>query len=257
MEIMESVIAHSFVSEVLRGRNTVRVVDVCSGIGIAGYALSKILVEKGYGVELALIDVRRDALLRAREWIKSELGIEPEIYVIDARSAHSLGKEYDIALMWGSSSVHFDPWNMNRLLASLTHVLSNNGLLVMQEADRFYSIIMRGYKEVIYNEDEHEGKAVLDVFVGYDPLKGTCRRRVIDLRDTNRRVSIDLYYWSIASLAALLWIFFEDIDVIEILQRGLRDKYVILAYRPRKVLSPTQFEREPYLFKVRKSKNTE
>ncbi len=194
--------------------------DVCSGIGVAGYALSRMLVERGYRVELTLVDVRRDVLLRAREWIKSELGIELEVYAIDARTLHSLGREYDVALMWGSSSVHFDPWNMNRLLASLSHVLSGDGLLVMQETDRFYSILVRGYKEVLFLEDEHEGKAVLDVFAGYNPLKGTCRRRVIDLEDTSRRVSMDLYYWPVASLAALLWIFFEDIDVVEVQQRG-------------------------------------
>jgi len=105
---------------------------------------------------------------------------------------------------------------MNRLLASLSHVLSGDGLLVMQETDRFYSILMRVYKEVLFFEDENESKAVLDILVGYNPLRGTCRRRVIDLRDTSRRVYTDLYYWPVAGPTALLWIFFEDIDVIEI-----------------------------------------
>jgi len=53
--------------QVLEGKDSIRIVDVCSGIGVAGYALSKILLEKGCKVKLTLVDVRKDVLLKAKE----------------------------------------------------------------------------------------------------------------------------------------------------------------------------------------------
>ena len=137
---------------------------------------------------------------------------------------------------------------MNRLLASVSRALNSKGLFVVQESDVFYKIITKGYKEVLFVENEHEGKAVLDLFVSYNPLKGTCRRRVVDLNEPKRRINLDLCYWSVANLAALLWIFFEDVDVLEVTYRV---KYVILAYRPRRLLSPVHFESAPYVFRVK------
>jgi len=162
---------------------------------------------------------------------------------------HNRGEEYDIALMWGSSSPHFNPWDMNKLMASISHTLSDNGLLVMQEADRFYNIIVRGYRDIIYVEEEYENKIVLDVFTGYDPLRGTCRRRVINLKNPDKTATMDLYYWNIAGLAALLWIFFKDIDIIEIPGHAPRAKYIILAHKPRKGVKPEDFNEPPYVFR--------
>ena len=226
---------------------------MCSGIGIAGLVFSKILLEKGHRIKLTLIDIRRNVLLKAREWVKKELNIEPIIHVVDAKTIHSLGEEYDLILIWGSSSPHFNPWDMNKLLASISYVLNDKGLLIMQEADRFYSIITRGYKEIIFVEDEYEGKTVLDVFKEYNPLKGTCRRKVIDIKNPAKTAAMDLYYWSIAGIAALLWVFFEDIDILEVRGQGL--KYITLAYKPRKTISPAQFEMSPYVFR-KKSKDS-
>ena len=223
--------------QVLKDRGYIRIVDVYSGIGVAGYALSKILLEHEYKVKLTLIDIRKDILLRAREWIKKELNIKPIIHVIDAKTMHTISEEYDIALMWGSSSPHFNPWDMNKLLASISYILNDNGLFIMQEADRFHNIITRGYRDIIYVEEEYENKMVLDVLTGYDPLKGTYKRRIINLKKPSEKATLDLYYWSIAGLSALLWIFFRDIDVIEIPSQVLRPKYIILAHKPRKTLS--------------------
>ncbi|BES82190.1 class I SAM-dependent methyltransferase [Pyrodictium abyssi] len=239
---------HPFAAETLKGRDPVRVVDVCSGVGIAGYAFSKVLIEKGYRVELTLVDVRQDVLLKAREWISGELAVKPTIHIVDAKVLHKVNDEYDLALMWGSSSPHFDPWSMNTLLASVSHVLSPRGLLVMQEADRFRMFLTRGCADIMFVEDECSARMVLDVFKGYDPVRGTCRRRVIDLRNPSRTAVINLYYWSVARLAALSWIFFEDVDVIK-QPSGNPLKHLILAYKPRRALSPRQFLKSPYVLK--------
>ena len=67
-------------------------------------------------------------------------------------------------------------------------------------------------------------RIVLDMHVDYDSLKGTCKRVAIDLNNPRSYAFIELYYWSIASLGALLWIFFENIDIMEI---GMEAVYVL------------------------------
>jgi len=145
-------------------------------------------------------------------------------------------------------SPYFNSWDMNKLMASISHTLSDNGLLVMLEADQFYNIIARGYRDIIYVEEEYENKMILDVFTSYDSLRGTCRRKVINLKDPDKTAIMNLYYWSIAELSALLWIFFRDIDVIEALEQTSRTKYMILAHKPRKTINSEDFTEIPYVF---------
>jgi len=49
-------------SQALKDKDNVRIIDACSGIGVVGYASSKILLENECKVKLTLIDVRRDVL---------------------------------------------------------------------------------------------------------------------------------------------------------------------------------------------------
>ncbi len=235
---------HVFFRELLQDKHTVRIVDICSGTGIGGFIFSKLLVEKGFDVSLTLIDVRRDALTKGREWILQELGLQPEIYVMDAKAIHELGKEYDLAIVWGSSTPHFDPWYMNKLLSSISYSLSKSGVLVLQESDRIQRIVYEGYRNV--NVVEGSGKVVMDVFVSYNPYRGTCRRLVLDLTKQSQHVFMDLFYWSIASLGALLWLFFKDVDIVE---TSIRKIYVLLAFKPRKTISPKDLEPEPLALK--------
>lgn len=46
MNIARNVVEHPFVAEALRDKDVVRIVDVCSGIGIVGLVFSKILLER-------------------------------------------------------------------------------------------------------------------------------------------------------------------------------------------------------------------
>ena len=98
----------------LRDRDVVKIVDICSGTGIGGYLFAKVIMERGYRVTLALVDMRSNALVKSREWISRELGVYPDVFAIDATSLHTLRRRYDLVIMWGSSTPHFSPWYMNR-----------------------------------------------------------------------------------------------------------------------------------------------
>jgi len=122
---------------------------------------------------------------------------------------------------------------MNRLLSSISYSLSRNGILVLQESDRFQKIVCEGYKKL--NVVKANDRAIIDIFVSYNPIKGTCRRLVLDPTNPSRYAFIDLYYWSIANLGSLLWLFFENIDILE---APLKTMYILLASKPRKTILP-------------------
>ncbi len=96
--IIKSILHHKFLSKVLENKSTIRIIDVCSGIGVAGYALARILKEHGYRITLALVDIRKEVLLKAKEWIKNELGLEPVTYMLDIRFMDSIRERYDITV---------------------------------------------------------------------------------------------------------------------------------------------------------------
>lgn len=64
LDLVKRLLEHRFLAAMLRGRDLVRVVDTCSGTGIGGYLFAKLLLERGYSIELTLVDVRLKALQR-------------------------------------------------------------------------------------------------------------------------------------------------------------------------------------------------
>lgn len=66
LDLVKRLLEHRFLAAMLRGRDLVRVVDTCSGTGIGGYLFAKLLleIERGYSIELTLVDVRLKALQR-------------------------------------------------------------------------------------------------------------------------------------------------------------------------------------------------
>lgn len=110
----------------------------------------------------------------------------------------------------------------------------------MQESDRLYCIIHGGYRHL--NVVEGGNKIVLDLFVNYNPLKGTAKRIVVDLVDSRKKAYMELYYWSIVALEALLWLFFKDVDIVE---AGVKLMYVLVAANPRKAILLEQLGQLP------------
>jgi len=237
---MSRVVEHGWIRERIGGRSAVRVVDFCSGTGIGGVAMARSLRER-YGVEvdLLLVDVRGSALEVARRFSREELGFEARTMVADVTQALDLGGVYDVALLWGLTTPHFSPWGYVRFLANAAGSLCDRGVYVCEEFDRAYSVLTRGYREVV--PESLGGRLVLDMHVDYDPLTGCVTRAVYDVA-SGRWASSEQHLWGLASSMALAWVFFEDVDFVP-----LRSQYhgAVVAANPRRSLRLGDYFREP------------
>ncbi|WP_461862867.1 class I SAM-dependent methyltransferase, partial [Thermococcus sp.] len=112
-----------------------RVLDLCAGTGIAGAALAKATNAK----LLTLLDARKEDLEKAGEWLRIA-EISPELRLVrgDAREAASLIGEHDIAVLWGYTMPHFDPFDAVKLFANAALTLSNDGIFMIEDGDRVY-----------------------------------------------------------------------------------------------------------------------
>ncbi len=79
----EVIAKHKWLKELVDRRRELKIVDLCSGTGIGGIALAKVLMDLGVAVSLTLIDLRRDALSKAMEFCPRELGLKPKTLVHD------------------------------------------------------------------------------------------------------------------------------------------------------------------------------
>ena len=221
---------HPFISEL---PDEPRILDILSGEGIGGVALSKSL---GRRVKLYLMDLREKTLEVGKRFSKEELGEEAEVLVHDATRVHEVLKDLDLVLMYGLSTPHFDPWRAILLLASISESLKDDGVLLVEEADRRYWVFyMTGYKDVMaeFKGDE----PILSMHKGYDFKRGTFKRAHFSLisRET---AELEVYFWGVADFLSLMWLFFEEVDM------HTRDnrRFILLARRPRRKIRPEDLE---------------
>lgn len=244
--IMKELLKHEWVQAILTPRKEVRVVDVCSGGGIGGFAFAKVLVDQGYSVSLDLVDLRHSELEEAKKFKEEFLpSIELNTYAINALELHKIGKKYDVALFWGLSAPHFDPWDFTRLLSSISRSLVDDGVLFMEEGDRIQSIVLRTGYQYVWPEGFGEDDAIVSIHRGYDIVRGRVRRIIIDL-EKGTKVAYPVYlWWTIASLAAYAWVFFKDIDIYTPPISSRYSRYIIIARKPRRVIKPEDFDGNP------------
>ena len=246
-EKFRGLLKHDWLSELVQSRDTVRILDVCGGTGIGGVALAKILREDGKSVELTVLDLRMDALRVAERFGSEELG-GVSVVQSDATRLAELGLRADLCLIYGFSTPHFNPWSMVRLLANLADVLSEDGLLLVEELDRVYTVFYRtGYKEWL-PEGVSEDRLFVTIHSGYDFRKGVFKRAAIDLKSGEGPVIHEVHFWGLASLTAMAWIFFEDVDIVE--EKGRPWVGFVLARRPRRKLRPADFEGTPRALRI-------
>ncbi len=241
VEVFKKITYHEWVRDLVSSRKRIRIVDVCGGGGIGGVALAKVIGEK-YGVEteLTIVDLRRDALGIAERFSEETLGYRAETIIADITKRLKLGKRYDLALLWGHSTPHFSPWDLIRLYANISEMLTDNGLYMYEEGDRIYGVFIRsGYKE-IKAETTGKDNIVLTIHQGKDPISGYIHRLAYNLV-TGEKESMKIYFWDISGSAALAWIFFKDIDYTPIKSRYAG---VVLARGPRREIDPQGFLEE-------------
>ncbi|ADM27478.1 methyltransferase type 12 [Ignisphaera aggregans DSM 17230] len=230
LEYMARVVEHGWIRERVGDRDRISIVEYCSGTGIGGIALARILREKyGVAIDLLLIDLRRSALEIAKRFSREELGFEVDTLVADVTKDIDLGKKFDIALLWGLTTPHFSPWNYIKFLSNVARSLSDKGIYIYEEGDRMYSILLlRGYKDVV--SESSRNRIVLTIHRDYSPLTGYITRTIYDFIG-HEYTDLKLYFWGLADSMAFTWIFFRDIDFIP-----LRSSYsgVAVAVDPRR-----------------------
>ncbi len=239
-DVFHSLLKHEWIAELLKNRNKVRVLDICGGTGIGGLALAKVLLDEGLGVELIVNDLRGSALERAKTYAKRLLNLDIEVLKEDAVNVWRHGLRIDVALLYGLSTPHFDPYRMVQLVAGTAWMLRPHGLFIVEEFDRVYGILCRvGCKDIVVDY-AGEDRVVLSVNAGYDSRTGTFRNIHLDLTDM-RRVALSYRLWDIAGTAAILWTFFEDVDAVHIRSplHGL-----LIARKPRGI-DPESYSRIP------------
>lgn len=233
-KFMEILVNHSWMKEIISKKEDIRILEICGGVGFGGIALSKILIDTGVNVHLLITDLRKNPLDIAKRWGRNILGREVETSVIDAREVWKLKERFDISLIYGLSTPHFSPWDIVKLFASVSEILADDGLFILDESDRRYRIFLnQGYKWALA-EGEDEDRFVVSFHTGYDPIKGTCKRSYINLSNPSKPVTTETFMWGLAEVGALMWTFFNDVDLVNLI--GVR--YFILGSTPRRGLKP-------------------
>lgn len=228
---MEALISSRMLQNLVE-KKAVKVLEVCGGTGTGGVALSKVLMSRGVSVDLLVTDLRGEALETAERFGYGEIGCRVRTALMDAREIHRTGEKFDLVLMYGLSTPHFNPWDLVRFLSSAGEVLNDDGFLAVEEADRRYSIFLTaGYKWALY-EAFDESKPVISFHAGYDLKSGMVKRVFWNFK--GEPFSMEAYYWGFAELASLTWIFFKDVDLVSL---G-RARGFIVGVAPRRLLKP-------------------
>lgn len=238
---MEKLINHPWIKE-LQGKERVRILEVCGGAGFGGVSLAKRFKERGTEVELAVTDLREEALERAARWGKEVLGEEVRARVLDAREVWRLGEKQDLVLMYGLSTPHFDPWGLVELFASVGEVLGKEGIFVLDESDRRYRIfLLMGYKWAM--AEGRDENLCVSFHTDYSLYRGTCKRAYMRWAAASRPVYTETFMWGLAEVAAFMWCFFEEVDFLQL----RNERHFLIGRRPRRRIRPGELERPPKL----------
>ncbi|NJE05806.1 class I SAM-dependent methyltransferase [Thermococcus sp. M36] len=205
-----------------------RVLDLCAGTGIAGVALAKATNAR----LLTVLDARKDDLELAQEWLDIG-GISPELKTVqgDAREVASLVGEHDVAVLWGYTMPHFDPFDAVRLFANVALVLSDDGLFIIEDGDRVYGILYRaGYREFMI-EGRKEDYTIASMHEGYDFVRGTFKRGYYILPGFKKIGTVDFHYWDISTQLAIGSIFFREYGLIRREDHGITGVGNVLVFK--------------------------
>ena len=226
---------------VKRGRASI--LDVFAGYGHGGIALANVLMEKGVEVSLVFVDLREDAVRVSVEYAREKGISNVESVLYDALRIDELRKKFDLVIECGSSLTHVSSWDFIRFLSSVARCLSPMGLVVLEELDRMQSIFLgTGYEKSLRFERCREGYFMTSIHSGYDYKTGMVRRIYFDLGGKVRPTETWLRFWDISVLASFVWVFFEDVDIVETKSRSI---YFVVGVKPRSELLKIDFRSKP------------
>ncbi|WP_297074062.1 class I SAM-dependent methyltransferase [Thermococcus sp.] len=198
-------------------RRKLRVLDLCAGTGIAGASLYETLKEWGYEASLTVVDKRKEDLLLVENWTSGEIYGAVMDCLDDLRK---LGK-FDVALIFGHTMPHFDPFQAAKLFRNVARVLEGDGVFLLEETDRFGAFFYRkAYREIV-PEVRGEDYMVISLDEGYNPVRGVIRRGYYKLPDWEKIGEIETRYWDLAGLAGIGKALFEEARIIRKSEHGV------------------------------------
>jgi len=191
LRTFQVIIEHSWVKELLSSKSVLRIIDLCSSTGIGGIVLSRTLLNLGYSAELTLVDLRKSALEKSIEFSLGELGFKPKMLIADVIRELGFERDFDVALIWDLTTLHFNPLNWVRVLVNVSIILRDNGLLLYDEVDR-HSLFIEGDYEKIHLVEVGEDRIILDIHVSKECKSGFTRKIIVDLVP-GKRVKLHKY----------------------------------------------------------------
>lgn len=198
-------------------RRKLRILDLCAGTGIAGGALYETLREWVYDVSLTVVDRRKDDLFLVEEWVSGEVYGAVMDCLDDLRK---LGK-FDIALIFGHTMPHFDPFQTAKLFRNVARVLEGDGVFLLEETDRFGAFFYgKAYREIV-PEVKGEDYTIVSLDEGYNPLRGVIRRGYYKLPGWEKIGEVETRYWDLAGLAGIGRALFEEARIIRKREHGV------------------------------------
>ncbi len=232
IELFRELIARHRYLSTINSLDEVRVLDIVAGTGIAGATLAHVLHGRGKRVCLTVTDIRESDL---------DKNVKAETYVCDAGSLDKCLRDrtgyYDIALLWGYSAPHFSPWDLVRVYASTAKLLKREGVLLLEETDRLYTVLtLVGYKDFLVEAD-YGAEKLVSIHLDYDTYRGIYKRGYYLVPGFREVGVMSVKMWDLASIAAYGWCFFREVDIVSGLTftaKRRRKGYIILLKEPRK-----------------------
>ncbi|WP_457754136.1 class I SAM-dependent methyltransferase [Thermococcus sp.] len=231
---------------IIERKKEISILDLAAGTGIAGVALSKALSDEGVKVELTAVDLREKDLHFVNEWIKAyeANNIRANTVVADIRELHRYFEEscYDIAVLWGLTMPHFDPFDTVKIFANVSYILKEDGIFLMEESDRVFNILYRtGYRDFLV-ETKTEDYTLISVHEGYNLKRGMFRRTYYKLPSFEKIAEEEHRLWDIAGIVGIGSVFFKDYNIVTKAQHGIFGVSDVLVFKnPRKNLPLNEF----------------
>ncbi len=185
-------------------KNTLRILDVCSGVGTAGALFAKQLAVKRIKSSLTFVDVRPNIFEKTPLlFLDNDPFISWESKVLDMNELENIEGAFDIVLMYGHSLAHFNPWQWVEIVKKISRLLVLGGVLLLHETDRkWLDFIENTYQKVGVSAIK-EGRPVFSVYKGYDPYTGFITRELYDT-ESGRSHEINVFPWGISEAGAII-----------------------------------------------------
>ncbi len=200
-------------------KRELRVLDLCAGTGIAGAALLETLTEWGIEASLTLIEKRKEDLLLVEEWLSGErevIGI-----VGDCLTELPKLRDFDVALLWGHSMAHFNPFQAAELFRRVAKALGHDGVFLIEETDNFERLFYRERYRSPHVEARGDDWTLVSLDEGYSRKNGTMLVGFYKLPGWEPVERAEIRLWDLAGIAGMVSMAFERVGIVSKNEHGI------------------------------------